>query len=127
MKQLTRYVGKLNFGKKTSMPDSTKISTREVESSTNSISHHYQNISCRTGIPKTILRVSKYGRFFEVPYKFIIDQFFKDLTHNRKKGTEDNSFFCLLISLQHFSLISLQETQTKFSINKENKTPSKID
>ena len=75
------------------MPGSTKISTGEVESSTNSISHHYQNISCRTGIPKTILRVSKYGRFFEVPYKFIIDQFFKDLTHNRKKGTEDNSFF----------------------------------
>ena len=127
MKQLTRYVGKLKFGKKTSMRDSTKISTREVESSTNSISHHCQNISCRTGIPETILRASKYGRFFEVSYKFIIDQFFKDLTHNRKKGSQDNSFFLPPIYLQHFSLISLQEPQTKFSINKENKTPSKID
>ena len=94
MKQLAQYTRKLKFGKKTSMPDSAKISTREVEISSNSINHQCQNISCKTGVPETILRVSKYGRFFELPYKFLIDQFFKDLTQNRKKGSQDNSFFC---------------------------------
>ena len=93
-----------NKMKKTSMPDSIKSvcyikcccpsSGRDVESSSNSIIHHCQKIGCRMGSPQTTLKVSKNGRFFKVPYKFIIDQFSKDLIHSKKKAHR-TIFFCL--------------------------------